>query len=310
MPELKKAELPLPPERCRNRLLNHYGAGVSDWFASVPERLAETAHEWRLTPTEYHDAGHASVLLLADTGSGERVLLKAWPDSERCVREISALRLWADVPAARVLRVDGERSIAALTLVGGQPGGGARAVDDIRQIAQVIQDAHSRGRSFEGQPEFPALSDYLDKEVRRPVARRMKSLAPVGTGSLLQAGWRALASLAPAAHRRTVLHGDLYQENTACDGHGCPHLLDPLPVYGDAAYDWAFWTVYYRLGQGTGERLALASLVSGIEQRELRSWCLAICLHGLLYYREVTDSRYTTMENVMGSLLPNGENAR
>ncbi|GAA1466855.1 hypothetical protein GCM10009603_52930 [Nocardiopsis exhalans] len=309
MPELTKAALPLLPESCRTRLLDHYGPGISGWLAAIPTAMTNASHEWNLTPTEYHDAGHASVLVIAESGDGRRVLLKGWPDPERCVQEVTALRLWSDVPAARVLEVDEERSIAALSLVGGRPGGGWRGSDDIRQVAGVIQAAHDRGRALEEQPGFPELTAYLDEEVRPRVAHRMKSLTPTATGSLLRAGWRALESLTQAGHRRTVLHGDLYRENTACDGRGRPHLLDPLPMYGDAAYDWAFWTVYYRLGQGTEERLALASRVSGIGRTELRTWSLALCLHGLLYYREVADSRHPTMERVMHSLIPAGEDA-
>ena len=309
MPELTKAALPLLPESCRARLLNHYGPGISGWLAAIPAAMTNAGHQWNLIPAEYHDAGHASVLVIAESGGGGRVLLKSWPDPERCVREVAALRLWSDLPTARVLEVDEERSIAALSLVGGRPGGGRRGSDDIRQVAGVIQAAHDRGRALEEQPGFPELSGYLDEEVRPRVAHRMKSLAPIAPGPLLRAGWRALESLTQAGHRRTVLHGDLYRENTACDGHGRPHLLDPLPMYGDAAYDWAFWTVYYRLGQGTEERLALASRVSGIGCTVLRSWSLALCLHGLLYYREGADSRYPTMERVMRSLIPAGEDA-
>lgn len=309
MPELTKAALPLLSESCRTRLLDHYGPGISGWLASIPATMTNAGHKWNLTPAEYHDAGHASVLAIAESGGGRRVLLKGWPDPERCVREVAALRLWSDLPTARVLEVDEERSIAALSLVGGRPGGSRRGSDDIRQVAGVIQAAHDRGRTLEEQLGFPELSAYLDEEVRPRVAHRMDSLTPVATGPLLRAGWRALESLTQAGHRRTVLHGDLYRENTACDGRGRPHLLDPLPMYGDAAYDWAFWTVYYRLGQGTEERLALASRVSGIGRTVLRSWSLALCLHGLLYYREVADSRYPTMERVMRSIIPSGEEA-
>src|SRR5699024_12318460 len=97
-------------------------------------------------------------LVVAESGGGERVLLKGWPDPERCVREVAALRLWSDLPTARVLEVDEERSIAALSLVGGRPGGGRRGSDDIRQVAGVIQAAPGRGRALEEKPGFPKMS--------------------------------------------------------------------------------------------------------------------------------------------------------
>src|SRR5699024_2463822 len=145
-------------------------------------------------------------------------------------------RLWSDLPTARVREVDEERSIAALSLVGGRPGGGRRGSDDIRQVAGVIQAAHDRGRALEDQPGLPRLASCLGEVGRASVAHRMESLAPLVPGPLLRAGWRALESLTQAGHRRTVRHGDLYRENSACDGHGRPHLLGPLPMYGDAAY--------------------------------------------------------------------------
>ncbi|MEU3229414.1 aminoglycoside phosphotransferase family protein [Nocardiopsis alba] len=282
-------------------------------MAAISERLVETGHKWSLVPTKYHDAGHASVLALAETGSGGKVLLKAWPDPERCVREVAALRSWGGIPAARVLEVDEEQSIAALSLVGGRPGGCRRHHDDVSQVAEVIQAAHLQGRKFEEHQGFPELTDYLDEEVRSRVIHRMEHLKhsmPTAARQLLRTAWPALESLTQEKHRRTILHGDLYQENTACDGDGRPHLIDPLPLYGDAVYDWAFWSVYYRLGQGTEQRLTLASRLAGIEQRELRSWSLALCLHGLLYYWEVTDSRYPTMEKVALSLLATREDSR
>ncbi|WP_255459465.1 aminoglycoside phosphotransferase family protein [Nocardiopsis sp. FR26] len=310
MPELTGSRLSDPPPGCRDRLRTHYGPDVTDWLSTVPETLTDIGQRWGLAPVGYHDAGHASVLVLAVSSTGERVLLKAWPDPDRCARETAALRLWATVPTTRVLEVDRERSVAALSLIGGRPGGGPRSVDDAQRVAEVIQAAHDQGRAVEEHHGFPELSSYLDEEVRPRVVRRLDSLDPDTPRPLLQAGLRALESLSQARHHRTVLHADLYQENTACDEEGRPHLLDPLPMYGDAVFDWAFWIVYYRLGRGTDERLTLAARASEIGEGRLRSWCLATCLDGLLYYLEVGDTRAPVMARVMRGLFRGTEVAR
>ncbi|WP_306369393.1 aminoglycoside phosphotransferase family protein [Nocardiopsis sp. CC223A] len=302
MPELIRSGLSDPPQGCRDRLFKHYGPSVADWLATVPETLTAVGRRWGFIPVGYHDAGHASVLALAAAPAGERVLLKAWPDPDRCAGEIAALRLWSTVQAARVLEVDGERSVAALSLIGGRPGGGRRPDDDARRVAEVIQAAHEQGRAVEGHREFPELSSFLDQEVRPRVAKRLDSLNSDKRDPLLQGGLRELESLSQTRLHRTVLHGDLYQENTACDEEGTPHLLDPLPMYGDAAFDWAFWIVYYRLGRGTAERLALAAQTSQIGKERLRSWCLATCLDGLLYYLDVGDTRAPAMTRIMRGL--------
>jgi streptomycin 6-kinase len=108
--------------------------------------------------------------------------------------------------------------------------------------------------------------------------------------------------LAEEPGRRTVLHADLYQENVAFTHHGRPVLLDPLPMEGDALFDWAFWTLYYRLGQGTQERLRQAACRSGSRRSRIIPWCLLIGLDGLLYYEETRDQRADRMATVLDAL--------
>ncbi len=93
----------------------------------------------------------------------------------------------------------------------------------------------------------------------------------------------------------TVLHADLYRENVAFDMSGNPVLLDPLPMRGNAIFDWAFWSVYYRLGQGTVRRLRLAVQHSGADMALLLQWCLLLSVDGLLYYEETVDLRADIM---------------
>lgn len=102
--------------------------------------------------------------------------------------------------------------------------------------------------------------------------------------------------------RTTVLHTDLYCENVLFDRLGHPRLIDPLPMVGDAAFDWAFWTVYYDLGHGTDARLAAAVRISRIPVPVLAPWCRALALDGLLYYLETGDPRAPRMADVLARL--------
>ncbi|SDH42501.1 streptomycin 6-kinase [Sinosporangium album] len=99
-----------------------------------------------------------------------------------------------------------------------------------------------------------------------------------------------------------LLHADLYRENILFDNARGVVFIDPLPMVGDPVFDWAFWTVYYDLERDPVDRLKLANQASGISSGELVPWCLTLCLDGLLYYRQVGDSRLGRMRDVMAAM--------
>jgi streptomycin 6-kinase len=74
-------------------------------------------------------------------------------------------------------------------------------------------------------------------------------------------------------------------------------------MVGDAAFDWAFWVVYYDLSTDLIQRLRLAADLSGIAATDVLNLCLTLCVDGLLYYREVGDPRASRMLDVMTSLV-------
>ncbi|MEU8972564.1 aminoglycoside phosphotransferase family protein [Streptomyces monashensis] len=290
------------PAGCRRRLLAHYGPAVQWWLDAVPGRLARAAERWKMSLGVYHDAGHASVIATATCLDGRPLLLKTWFDPSRYHREVDALRLWAGGPTVGVVEAADDLAVAALELVGGQPGGAGRPRREIQMVAAALQGLHTFGQRRRRPDGLPRLADYLAREVQPRLEQRISKVSLGGWHSLVEAGLPAGAGL-EGSRRATVLHADLYRENVLFDWLGHPRLIDPLPMVGDPAFDWAFWTVYYDLGRGTDERLATASRVSRIPVPVLAPWCRLLAVDGLLFYVESGDPRAPLMAEVLTHLL-------
>jgi len=113
-------------------------------------------------------------------------------------------------------------------------------------------------------------------------------------------------NLVPADRPLRLLHADLYRENIPFDRSGNPVFIDPLPMMGDPAFDWAFFTVYYDLARDPVRRLELASRYSSIPIVGLLPWCLLLCFDGLLYYHDVGDMREPRMVEVLSAIATEG----
>ncbi|MFD8303224.1 aminoglycoside phosphotransferase family protein [Streptomyces sp. NPDC059690] len=288
--------------KCRERLITHYGPEISGWLDTVPDLLDEAAERWKLSLGAYHDAGHASVVATAGTLDGRPLLLKAWADPTRFRNEVTALRLWSGGPAADVVEAADDLATAALEMIGGEPGGCEQPSRELQMVAAALHGLHTIGRCRPRPYDLPHLAIYLNQEIRPRVRRR---LATVDLGSwheLVDAVLPELLALEEDNGRATVLHADLYRENVLFDWVGHPRFIDPLPMVGDAAFDWAFWTVYYDLGHGTDARLATASRIARIPVPVLAPWCRALAVDGLLYYLETADPRAPRMADVLASL--------
>ncbi|MGA5193388.1 aminoglycoside phosphotransferase family protein [Streptomyces exfoliatus] len=299
---MEKRTLGEVSEECRRRLVTHYGPGVSGWLDAVPTLMERAAERWKLTLGAYHDAGHASVVVTAGTFDGRPLLLKAWADPTRFRNEVNALRLWAGGPTAGVVEAADDLAVAALEMIGGSPGGGERPPRELPTVAAALQGLHTFGRRRRRPRHLPLLTTYLHQEVRPRVQRRLESVDASPWQEHVDAAVPALGALEEDSTRSTVLHADLYRENVLFDWLGHPRLIDPLPMVGDAAFDWAFWTVYYDLGHGTDARLATAARISRIPVPVLTPWCRALALDGLLFYLDTDDPRAPRMADVLAWL--------
>ncbi|MFE7424997.1 aminoglycoside phosphotransferase family protein [Streptomyces sp. NPDC057545] len=298
------------PAGCRQRLLAHYGPSVKPWLDSVPGLLARAAGQWQLSLGSYHDAGHASVIATAARPDGRPLLLKAWVDPSRYQHEVEALRLWARGPTVEVVEAADDLAVAALELIGGQPGGANRPRRELQTVAAALHGLHTLGRHRLRSERLPLLTDYLIHEVRPRIERRMRDLDLGDWRPLAESALPSVADLEEGARRTTVLHADLYRENVLFDWRGHPRLIDPLPMVGDPAFDWAFWTVYYDLGCGTPVRLAIASRTSRTPVPVLAPWCRLLAVDGLLFYVESGDPRAPLMAGVLSDLLATATTSR
>jgi streptomycin 6-kinase len=297
-------------EGCRQRLVGHYGAAALKWVEEAPGLLQAAAARWGLSLVDYHDAGHASVVSTAVDQKRRRVMVKAWTDPGRYQHEVAALRHWAGGPAVEVIATADDLCAAALEMVGQEPGGRGRPVGELALVAEALHrlQAFGRRRSLAG---FPLLADYLQDEVAPRVWKRLRDQDLGQWRPVAQAGLQALRE-ANGGHpdgigEQTLLHGDLYRENVLFSDAQQPVFLDPLPMLGSAAFDWAFWVVYYEVERGFEDRLALAQTVSGLPVQDIRRWCTVLFLDGLLYYLERHDSRTSLLGNTATAFVRNNE---
>ncbi|MEJ8650767.1 aminoglycoside phosphotransferase family protein [Streptomyces sp. MS1.AVA.3] len=304
------SELGKVPAGCRQRLISHYGDAVLDWLDAVPGLLSTAAGRWQLQLVDYYDAGHASAIALARTSECRDLLLKAWADPQRFRHEMTALRLWTGRPAVAVLSEADDLAVSALELVGGCAGGAAPSTRETWLVASAIQQIHGSGREAAPPCGLPRLKDFLEDVVLPRIRHRAGSLGQQGRRRLINSEMQLLAGLTERPGRRTVLHADLYRENVPFDETGQPVLIDPLPMVGDAAFDWAFWTVYYDLGRHTAERLATATRISGVATAEILPWCRLLSLDGLLYYLDTGDPRAPRMAKTLTLLSAKARRAR
>lgn len=213
------------PPTARRRLVDHYGPAVDSWLDAVPGLLSEAASRWGLTLVNYHDAGCASSIAVARTPGGRSVLIKAWYERTRYTHEILALRTWHGRHVPKVVHQADDLAVAALELVGGQPGGAIRPPGELEAVALALADLHA---VHGPDTPLPHLDEYLGTVVRTRIGRRLHDVG----GDIPPGRIEGLRVLDSPVQSDTLLHADLYQENVPFDVNGRPVFVDPLPWSG------------------------------------------------------------------------------
>jgi len=78
-------------------------------------------------------------------------------------------------------------------------------------------------------------------------------------------------------------------------------FIDPLPMVGDQAFDWAFWAVYYTPLEGFERRLALCELHAPCSIDRIVQWAAILVTDGALFYIETQDERAAEMLRILST---------
>src|SRR5439155_18794501 len=131
-------------------------------------------------------------------------LLKAWYDRGRHAQETAALRTWPTRRVPEVLYVADALAVAAVELIGGQPGGAARPSGEYEAVALALADLHATT----AEPGvFPRLGDHLATVVLPRIDWRLRTVG----GHVPPTCPEALARLDAAAGKSALLQWDPYR---------------------------------------------------------------------------------------------------
>jgi streptomycin 6-kinase len=281
------------------RLREHYGDDIRGWLLEAESTVAQVARRHGLRVVGYHDAGWASVIAVGIDRSGRFRVLKAVPEADRFRRELAALRHWAGDGASRLVSADEDAQTLVLEQVGGGPGGAGRPADHLRQVVTALPRLHRR--PIPAQTVLPTLVDHYQHTVLPRIERRAALFGHVVGLPRVVAALDLGQSLCAAQRERTVLHSDLYAENVLFGDHREVVFIDPHATVGPAAFDWAFWAVYYQATTGFDHRLRMCAQHAPVVLTDVLSWIVTLAVDGALYYRETGDPRHQAMLEVLES---------
>ncbi|MQA25780.1 MAG: hypothetical protein GEU94_09935 [Micromonosporaceae bacterium] len=275
------------PDGTRSRLTDHYGPEINGWLDEAQELVADLARDWNLTVLGFHDAGWTSVIAVCQK-AGQKCVLKLTPDARRFERERAALAHWRDKSVCQLLRVDPVWGALLLQAVGGTPGGTPRPEDHARRVAATLPELHAHPALPDA--AVPLFAAHQSAVVRPRIQDRLRRLAHGLDDELVEAVHAVDMERMSSRGSLVMLHADLYAENIPFDSHGQPVFIDPHPMRGPAAYDWAFWCVYYTV-DGFERRLDLCGGVAAVPMDEVVAHAAVLALDGYLYYLDTKDPR-------------------
>jgi streptomycin 6-kinase len=300
--------LDLPPGVLR-RLTDHCGPGIQTWLREVPAVIATLAERWHVAEFEYHDAGWTSVVAAGRDATGRPLIIKVLPELDRFLQERAALRHWVGAGVCRLLAADEPAQALLIESVTETPGGAVRPPDHADLVAAAIHRLHQQPAVADG--SVPLLTDYYLNEVVPRISRRAVRWGEIVGPAYVDRALELSSDLCAGQRSVAMLHADLYAENILFDEQGKPVFIDPHPVIGSAAFDWAFWCVYYVPTAGFDERVELCRHHTPCDMDEVLAWALTLAVDGALYYLDTEDMTADAMlavldSPVLGALLRTG----
>jgi streptomycin 6-kinase len=236
----------------------------------------------------FHDAGWTSVVAVGRRLDGQAVILKACYDPDRFDQEQAALVHWGGRGACRLLDNDATDRVLLMELIGGAAGGARRPAQDAEQVATALPRLH-RVEVQQDNP-VPTLVDYYRHTVLPRIQERAKRHGSIVGDHFVRQAVKTGVELCAVRHRPLMLHADLYAENVLFDANGGVVFIDPHPKIGSAAFDWAFWCVYYRQDRQFDTRVKLCRQHVPELTDEVLAWSLTLAVDGALYFLDTEDS--------------------
>ncbi|WP_162830106.1 aminoglycoside phosphotransferase family protein [Amycolatopsis palatopharyngis] len=268
-------------------------------MGDVEDNVAATASSCDITVDGFHDAGWASVVGVGRFTTGQPVILKAIPDSDRYQQERAALTHWGGHSASRLISSDDTTQILLIELVGSAAGGSPRPDDHIERIADALPQLHEV--EVKSCTPVPTLRGYYVRTVLPRIERRASRFGEAVGERNVRLALDLGADLCATSNQRAMLHADLYAENILFDSNLTPVFIDPHPKVGSPAFDWAFWCVYYRQDGEFATRIRLCrSRVPGLHD-EVLAWSLTLAVDGALYYKANDETNVAAMQLVISS---------
>lgn len=273
------------PQPARNRLISFYGAAAEDWIDKAPYLIQQAAWIWKLRLTGCHDRGWTSIIAHGHTTEGRPVIVKAVPDQARFHREKSALRHWNGDGASEILECDEDARLLLLPMIGSTPGGAPKPTDHEIRTALRLPILHHR--AAKPQQHVPSLSRIFRDQIR-PLVRESPLLKDRIGQDLIETVIRRADHAIGTPAKQVMLHGDLYADNVVFSESGHPTFIDPRGLVGPAAYDWAFWCVFY-LDDGFERRLTIVDRLQAAERAVVVQWIAVIAADSLRHNLDVGD---------------------
>lgn len=281
------------------RLSEHYGARVRAWLDDVPELMTSVAERWEIALSGYHDQGCASVVATGRDRTGLLVVIKALPETARFRQERAALEHWAGERVCRLLDADNECQVLLLESVTDTAGGATRPQNHPECVAKVLGRLHERPAPTNG--PVPMLIDYYSRVVVPRISRRAARWGEIIEPAHVARAVEISQDLCTDTRPRSMLHADLHAENVLFDERGEPVIIDPHAKIGSAAFDWAFWCVYYEPNAGFADRVHLCRQHAPGSADEALAWAVTLAVDGALYYLDTNDQTAAAMLAVLES---------
>jgi len=217
------------------QIARNFGAHGERWLAALPAQLAALEMAWSIERiAEVETAGENAWIGVVRREDGSDAILKITVPHAEARHEGDALRAWAGDAAVHLLASsdDGfslllERAVPGETLW-------SLPVDVGNAVACAV------GKRLWRTPEPGAPFVRLDDMV----ARWRGQIPTEGPGQgysrrMIDAALQLAGELVADAPASRLLHGDLHPGNILSAGRAPWLAIDPKPVVGDPAYDWA-----------------------------------------------------------------------